>query len=165
MWSATPAVGLNVNSLEAAVLSVCNVIMNPNRWPWSKFQRNWVSWTLNEPSLRPEYLNLFFFFFFHAFSDRESSTFIQIAQFCNFINDSHQLDDENLFNGTLDASLRPIVVTFITGDRLTDKKLCNISFTGIMDAIGIHFETITEFYAKYKKKWSNATHAQLEYWI
>lgn len=92
------------------------------------------------------------FSFDHALSDRESSTFIQIAQFCNFINDSHQLDDENLFNGALDASLRPKVVTFITGDRLTDKKLCNISFTGIMDAIGIHFETITEFYAKYKKK-------------
>lgn len=62
------------------------------------------------------------------------------------------MDDENLFNGTIDASLRPKVVTFITGDKLIDKKLNNISFTGIMDAIGINFEQITEFYAKYKKK-------------
>lgn len=78
---------------------------------------------------------------------------MHIAQFCNFLNETHTANGENI----LDESMgKPKVVTFLTGDKLIDKKLCNISFTGILDAIGINFEQINDFYAKYKKKW--ATH-------
>lgn len=62
------------------------------------------------------------------------------------------MDDENQFDGAIDASLRPKVVTFVTGEKLIDRKLNNISFTGILDAIGVNFEQITEFYSKFKKK-------------
>ncbi|XP_031621383.1 protein SMG5 isoform X2 [Contarinia nasturtii] len=81
--------------------------------------------------------------------DREASTFMHIAQFCNYINDTHVANGENI----LDASMaKPNVVTFLTGGKLIDKKLSNISFTGILDAIGINYEQINEFYAKYKMK-------------
>lgn len=74
---------------------------------------------------------------------------MHIAQFCNYINDTHATNGENI----LDASMaKPNVVTFLTGGKLVDKKLSNISFTGILDAIGINYEQINDFYAKYKKK-------------
>lgn len=71
------------------------------------------------------------------------------AQFCNHINETHTANGENI----LDESMaKPSVVTYLTGDKLVDKKLSNISYCGILDAIGINYEQITEFYAKYKKK-------------
>lgn len=74
---------------------------------------------------------------------------MHIAQFCNHINETHAANGENI----LDASMtKPNVVTFLTGDKLVDKKLSNISFTGILDAIGINYEQINDFYAKYRKK-------------
>lgn len=70
-----------------------------------------------------------------------------IAQFCNFIgNDSIDLDI------TLNSTIRPHMATFLTGDKLNDSKYGSISCTGILDAIGMHYETIREFYAKFKKK-------------
>lgn len=74
---------------------------------------------------------------------------MHVAQFCNHINEAHAANGENI----LDASMaKPSVVTFLTGEKLIDKKLSNISFTGILDAIGINYEQINEFYAKYRKK-------------
>lgn len=76
---------------------------------------------------------------------------MHIAQFCNFINDAHTANGENI----LDASMaKPSVVTFLTGGKLIDKKLSSISFTGILDAIGIGHEQINDFYGKFKKKWT-----------
>lgn len=75
-----------------------------------------------------------------------------IAQFCNFINENHIGNGENILDSSFDSSIRPNVVTFLTGDKIIDRKLSNISYTGILDAIGIHSEPIREFYAKYKKK-------------
>lgn len=84
-----------------------------------------------------------------SISDREASTFMHVAQFCNFINDAHTANGENI----LDASMaKPSVVTFLTGGKLIDKKLSSISFTGILDAIGIGHEQINDFYGKFKKK-------------
>lgn len=48
--------------------------------------------------------------------------------------------------------LKPHIVTFLTGDKLTEKKYTNINCIGILNAIGIKFEQITDFYGKYKKK-------------
>lgn len=74
---------------------------------------------------------------------------MHIAQFCNYINDAHTANGENI----LDASMaKPSVVTFLTGGKLIDKKLSSISFTGILDAIGIGHEQINDFYGKFKKK-------------
>lgn len=72
---------------------------------------------------------------------------MHVAQFCNFINETYTTNSENILEGT-----KPNVVTFLTGGKLIDKKLSNISFTGILDAIGINYEQINDFYAKYKKK-------------
>lgn len=80
---------------------------------------------------------------------REASTFMHIAQFCNFINDTHTANGENILG---DSMAKPNVVTFLTGDRLIDNKSSQISFTGILDAISVNFEQINEFYGKYKKK-------------
>lgn len=99
-------------------------------------------------------------FFFHiilrTILDREASTFMHIAQFCNYINDAHTAS-ENI----LDASMgKPSVVTFLTGGKLIDKKLSSISFTGILDAIGISHEQINDFYGKFKKKWTFLSYAE-----
>lgn len=48
--------------------------------------------------------------------------------------------------------MRPNMATLLTGDKLIDAKSSNISYTGILDAIGVHYENIREFYAKFKKK-------------
>lgn len=74
---------------------------------------------------------------------------MHVAQFCNYINDTHKTNGENILDETME---KPNVVTFLTGGKLVDKKLTNISFTGILDAIGINYEQINEFYGKYKKK-------------
>lgn len=69
--------------------------------------------------------------------DRESSSFLQIVQFCHYIvsnNSSHDL------------------LTLVTGESLNEKKCNNFSFTGIIEAIGVKTELIATFYSKYKKK-------------
>lgn len=89
------------------------------------------------------------------FADREAATFVHIAQFCNFMNENHLANETNLDNGAdhnVKPSNRPNVVTLLTGDRLSDKKSSNFSFTGIMRALSINFEQISTFYGKYKKK-------------
>lgn len=74
--------------------------------------------------------------------DRESSTFIQIAKFCNFIVTNHSEGSEYEAN----------LVTFLSGDNLNDKKTTNLSFTGILDAIPVRHDQISNFYEKFKKK-------------
>lgn len=81
--------------------------------------------------------------------DREAATFVLVAQLCNFIVDNHSASDGYDFTNT---PIRPNMATLLTGDRITDTKTSNISYTGILDAIGIHYEPIREFYAKFKKK-------------
>lgn len=71
--------------------------------------------------------------------DRESSAFVQIAQFCNFIQTNNSDKDMK-------------VVTLLTGENLHSKKSANISFSGILNAASVDFEKITTFYAKYEKK-------------
>lgn len=71
--------------------------------------------------------------------DRESSTFVQIAKFCNFIQTNHS--DNNIK-----------VVTLLTGENLNLKKSTNISYSGILNAAAVDFEKITTFNAKYEKK-------------
>lgn len=72
-------------------------------------------------------------------SDRESSIFVQIAQFCNFIQTNNP---ENNIK----------VVTLLTGENLNSKKSTNISYSGILNAASVDFERITTFHAKYEKK-------------
>lgn len=88
-------------------------------------------------------------FYVYLFTDREAATFVLIAQFCNFINENHAKHASDM-----DASntIQPNVAVLLTSEKLVDSKSSNISCTGILDAIGIHYETIREFYAKFKKK-------------
>lgn len=74
--------------------------------------------------------------------DREASTFLQIAQFCNYIVSHHS--DSNEYEAN--------VLTFLSGDNLNQKRLTNFSYTGILEAISVQFDQISNFYAKYKKK-------------
>lgn len=81
--------------------------------------------------------------------DPEAATFVQIAQFCNSMNEDHWSEsmNENLGPGNgLSA------VTLLTGDRLVDKKPTNLSFGGILNALSVTFEQIGNFYDKYRKK-------------
>lgn len=89
----------------------------------------------------------------YIFADRDASTFMQIAQFCHYMNENHGMKNGSDRNdGTMASDTRPNVVTILTGDKLTDRKDSNLSYTGILNAATINFEQITEFYAKYKKK-------------
>lgn len=93
--------------------------------------------------------------FFSVFSDREAATFVHIAQFCNFMNENHSTNATNsddVAENTMKTSGRPNVVTLLTGDKLSEKKSTNFSFTGIMNAMSINFDQIGNFYGKYKKK-------------
>lgn len=85
------------------------------------------------------------------FSDREAATFIQIATFCNFMNENHATKNGDHSDHSADKQSRPNIVTILTGDKLCDKKSSNLSFTGILNAVDINFDQITTFYAKYKK--------------
>lgn len=91
----------------------------------------------------------FLFIFIFAKIDREAAAFIQIAQFCNFMNESYFIK-----NGDAEKSdgVRPNIVTFLTGDKLGDKTAGNLSYTGLLNAGAINFEQITTFYANFKKK-------------
>lgn len=92
-------------------------------------------------------------FYGYLFTDREATSFVLIAQFCNFINEHHakHVSDMDASNNT---SIQANVVVLLTSEKLADSKCSNISCTGILDAIGIHYETIREFYAKFKNKWA-----------
>lgn len=86
---------------------------------------------------------------------------MQIAQFCHYMNENHGMKNGSDRNdGTMASDTRPNVVTILTGDKLTDRKDSNLSYTGILNAATINFEQITEFYAKYKKKWGNPINIQ-----
>lgn len=61
-------------------------------------------------------------------------------------------NDKNDANKTIDNVERPKIVTLLTGEKLTDKKCTNLSYTGILNALSINFEQISVFYAKYKNK-------------
>ncbi|XP_050076762.1 nonsense-mediated mRNA decay factor SMG5 [Anopheles maculipalpis] len=72
--------------------------------------------------------------------DREGAVFNQIVQFCNHIV-TNQAD-----NGS-------DIITYLSGDSLHDKKLCNgSSYIGILEAIPVKFEQIVTFYSSYKRK-------------
>lgn len=92
--------------------------------------------------------NLIPFYLIHLI-DREASAFIQIAQFCNFMNESYFIK-----NGDAEKidGIRPNIVTFLTGDKLGDKTAGILSYTGLLNAAAINFEQITTFYANLKKK-------------
>lgn len=72
--------------------------------------------------------------------DRDASTFLQIAQFCNYMQANHSDGSDHR------------ILTLLTGTNIKDKKSPNFSFTGVMDAVSVHFEQISTFFAKYKKK-------------
>lgn len=76
------------------------------------------------------------------FIDRESGTFFQIVNFCNYIVTNNQEHDSSN------------MITFLTGDTLTERKSSDngFSFQGILDAIPVKHEQIINFYSKYKKK-------------
>lgn len=89
-------------------------------------------------------LTLFSDTFFQLFvsssvADREHSIFIQIAQFCNYIQTNHS--DNNIK-----------VVTLLTGENFNSKKSAVFSYSGILNAASVDFERITTFHAKYEKK-------------
>lgn len=151
---AIPFVGWNVNSPRAAGSFACNGITKRNQCHWLKCRRNWVGFSHNHTS--NEWPNIHFSI---LFSDREAATFVHIAQFCNFMNENHSangVNSDSNVDQTVKTSNRPNVVTLLTGDRLSDKKSSNFSFTGIMNAMSIKFEQIGTFYGKYKKKWTHA---------
>uniref|UniRef100_A0A182S8Y4 PINc domain-containing protein n=1 Tax=Anopheles maculatus TaxID=74869 RepID=A0A182S8Y4_9DIPT len=72
--------------------------------------------------------------------DREGAVFNQIVQFCNHIV-TNQADNDN------------DIITYLSGDSLQEKKLCNgSSYIGILEAIPVKFEQIVTFYSSYKRK-------------
>uniref|UniRef100_A0A182LYF7 PIN domain-containing protein n=1 Tax=Anopheles culicifacies TaxID=139723 RepID=A0A182LYF7_9DIPT len=72
--------------------------------------------------------------------DREGAVFNQIVQFCNHIVTT-QADNDN------------DIITYLSGDNLQEKKLCNgSSYIGILEAIPVKFEQIVTFYSSYKRK-------------
>lgn len=113
-----------------------------------------------------DYINISFWS-----ADREASTFVQIAQFCHYMNENHATKSGSDHNDSIISETRPNVVTILTGDKLADKKESNLSFTGILNAATINFEQITAFYAKYKKKWgttgigNNRKGFKIQQWI
>ncbi|EAA12461.5 AGAP008181-PA, partial [Anopheles gambiae str. PEST] len=73
--------------------------------------------------------------------DREGAVFNHIVQFCNHIVTNHADSEGN------------DIITYLSGDNLQEKKLCNgSSFTGILEAIPVKFEQIVTFYSSYKRK-------------
>lgn len=67
--------------------------------------------------------------------------FNHIVQFCNHIVTNHADSEGN------------DIITYLSGDNLQEKKLCNgSSFTGILEAIPVKFEQIVTFYSSYKRK-------------
>uniref|UniRef100_A0A182PPP2 PIN domain-containing protein n=1 Tax=Anopheles epiroticus TaxID=199890 RepID=A0A182PPP2_9DIPT len=73
--------------------------------------------------------------------DREGTVFNHIVQFCNHIVTYHADSEGN------------DIITYLSGDNLQDKKLCNgSSYTGILEAIPVKFEQIVTFYSSYKRK-------------
>ncbi|XP_052898585.1 nonsense-mediated mRNA decay factor SMG5 [Anopheles moucheti] len=72
--------------------------------------------------------------------DREGAVFNQIVQFCNHIVTDHADNDND-------------IITYLSGDNLQEKKLCNgSSYIGILEAIPVKFEQIVTFYSSYKRK-------------
>lgn len=71
--------------------------------------------------------------------DRESSSFLQIVQFCHHIVAANKSPSNDL-------------ITLLTGESLIEKKCNNFSFTGITESIGVKTEMVSTFYAKLKKK-------------
>ncbi|XP_058062426.1 nonsense-mediated mRNA decay factor SMG5 [Anopheles bellator] len=74
--------------------------------------------------------------------DREGVIFQHIVQFCNHFVSNHPDKDKN---GS--------IVTYLSGDNLSDKKFGNgSSYVGILEAIPVKFEQIVTFYSSYKRK-------------
>ena len=73
--------------------------------------------------------------------DRDASTYLQIAQFCNYLQSNES-----------DGAPNSEILTLLTGDNINDIKSSQISYSGIMQAVSVNFMQITNFYAKYKKK-------------
>lgn len=46
------------------------------------------------------------------------------------------------------------VLTFLTGEVLSDRKSTCLSFTGVINSISVNYDQILMFYSKYKKKWT-----------
>ncbi|XP_017464505.1 PREDICTED: protein SMG5 [Rhagoletis zephyria] len=76
--------------------------------------------------------------------DRDAGVFLQIAQFCNHLVANHSDPKSTEFQTN--------VVTYLSGDSLYEKQRhqTNFSFTGILDAIPVRYEQISNFYAKFK---------------
>ncbi|XP_067620144.1 nonsense-mediated mRNA decay factor SMG5 isoform X2 [Eurosta solidaginis] len=76
--------------------------------------------------------------------DRDASVFLQIAQFCNHLVANHSDPKSTEFQTN--------VVTYLSGDSLYEKQRnqTNFSFTGILDAIPVRYEQISNFYSKFK---------------
>lgn len=84
--------------------------------------------------------------------ERDDYNFVQIAQFCNYMQASH-VDDQ------LDGSTDGSVVTLLTGADLAQREAASatvsapLSYTGVLLAIApVHWEPIAAFYAKHTKK-------------
>lgn len=46
------------------------------------------------------------------------------------------------------------VLTLLTGDLLSERKSTSLSFAGVINAISVNYDQISNFYTKYKKKWA-----------
>ncbi|XP_030376889.1 protein SMG5 [Scaptodrosophila lebanonensis] len=76
--------------------------------------------------------------------DRDASSFLQIAQFCNHLVANHA--DPHV------SEFQKNVVTYLSGDNLHEKnrQQQNFSYTGILDSIPVRYDQIASFYAKFK---------------
>lgn len=80
--------------------------------------------------------------------DNDSSIFMKIAQFANFIVNHNAADEESDFP----------VLTFLTGEYLEDRKKQpqtagnGINVVGILESIPVKFEQVERFHSKSKKK-------------
>lgn len=83
------------------------------------------------------------------FPDLQTSTLVQIAYLCNFLNENNSPD---LLADNIVKQNGSSVVTLLTGDKLIESKCNNFSIIGILNAISVPFEQIDKFYGRYKNK-------------
>lgn len=81
---------------------------------------------------------------FSFIPERETLTFLQIAQFCNYMvsSNANKIDGQQVD-----------VVTLLSGDNLLMNRSPDCNFSAILDSIPIKYETIDTFYGKLNKKW------------
>lgn len=119
---------------------------------------------LKVPSKMGEFLKVERFWKkFHnfIFSDNETSVFMKIVQFANYIVSNNSSEEGSDFP----------VLTLLTGENLDDRKKqqqaanSSINHVGILQSIPVKYEQIVRFYSKSKKKWGSSSVVGINFWM